>query len=143
MAKRKRPAAPPQDTESDTLTAPPEETAAPAADAAPAPEFNPALDCCNRNSPDENHAPGCGNEPKAPTPAKPDFDPALYRESNVHMSEADRIADSRKILEAPVPPGMKVFESPEGYCMLGEADKEHVFCRHANGGAGMNINPRR
>jgi hypothetical protein len=28
-------------------------------------------DCCNRNSPGENHAPGCANEPKPPVAAAP------------------------------------------------------------------------
>lgn len=54
-----------------------------------------------------------------------------------------RIAESRKALETPLEPGQAFFESPEGFIQVGEADAPHVWCRHANGGKGMWINPYR
>lgn len=65
------------------------------------------------------------------------------REKPAPASEAQRIAESREALKHPLPAGMKFFESPEGYIVVGEANREHVFCRHAAHGKGMNINPRR
>ena len=53
------------------------------------------------------------------------------------------IQSSREVLKHPLPNGQKFFESPEGWIVLGEADKDHVFCRQANGGKGAFINPMR
>lgn len=44
---------------------------------------------------------------------------------------------------APLEPGQAYFESPEGFVMVGDADKPHIWCRAANGGKGMYINPKR
>lgn len=52
---------------------------------------------------------------------------------------AEMIADSRKVLKDPPPPGMKYFEAPDGYIMLADVKEHHVFCRHL----GIQINPRR
>lgn len=59
------------------------------------------------------------------------------------MTEAERIAESRKALLAPPPPGTKFFESPEGYIEIAEDNKPHVWCRYVNGGKGGWINPKR
>lgn len=59
------------------------------------------------------------------------------------LTEAERIAESRQALLQPAPIGTKFFESPEGYVMVGEADKSHIWCKQANGGQGGWINPRR
>lgn len=67
----------------------------------------------------------------APAPSKP------------ISAEQARINESRKALEHPLAPGTKFFESPEGYIIVGDASKDQVWCRHANNGKGMNINPRR
>ncbi|MDE2102014.1 MAG: hypothetical protein KGL39_32510 [Patescibacteria group bacterium] len=55
------------------------------------------------------------------------------------------IHESRKILLNPVPAGMRIFEAPNGYCMLGEAKKQEVLCRHFSkkGDSGIWIKPRR
>lgn len=53
------------------------------------------------------------------------------------------IAESRKALDKPLEPGQKLFESPEGYIMIGESEKNQVWCRHSNNGKGSWINPRR
>ena len=57
--------------------------------------------------------------------------------------EQKRIAESRKSLEEPLSEGQRYFESPEGYIVVAEADRPHVWCRQANHGRGMLINPRR
>jgi hypothetical protein len=56
---------------------------------------------------------------------------------------AQRVAESREALKHPLGPGLKFFESPEGFIMVGEADKDTLFCRHSNKGKGAYINPRR
>ena len=53
------------------------------------------------------------------------------------------IAESREVLKQPCPAGMKFFESPEGYVMLGEDKADRIMCHKANGGKGAYINPRR
>lgn len=53
------------------------------------------------------------------------------------------VAETRTVLEKSLEAGMLFFESPEGYIMVGESDKQQVWCRKANGGQGMNINPKR
>lgn len=82
--------------------------------------------------------------PEKETPAsKPDFDPSLYAEKADMTTEAERIKESREVLKHPPEAGTRYFESPEGYIMVGKHDADHVFCRHANGGKGMMIQPRR
>lgn len=91
-----------------------------------------AQDCCNRNSAGENHAPGCKVGDKLPEAPKGPL-----------SKEQIAINESRKALDNPLPAGQQFFESPEGYIILAEEGKPHVFCRQANGGKGMWINPRR
>lgn len=158
--------------------------------------FHPAADCCNRNSPGENHTEGCGNyvSPTPPVPcacnridgatapvgepcaicngivpaiapielppvspdallapdgqagveARPQLDVQSLREKPEHArTDAERIAESRKVLAAPPPSGTKFFESPDGYIEVAEENKSHVWCRHANNGKGAWINPKR
>lgn len=59
------------------------------------------------------------------------------------QSDADRIAESRKALEHPLPLGQQFFEAPDGEILIGEADKTHMWNRRMNGGKGGWINPKR
>lgn len=60
------------------------------------------------------------------------------------MTEEQReVAESRLALKNPLAAGQMFFESPEGFIVVGEADRAHVWCRKANKGRGMWINPRR
>ncbi|MEK7093210.1 MAG: hypothetical protein AAB927_01880 [Patescibacteria group bacterium] len=61
----------------------------------------------------------------------------------VLTAEQQAIAESRTALKHPLSPGTKFFESPEGYIVVAEEDRPQVWCRQANKGKGMNINPRR
>lgn len=56
---------------------------------------------------------------------------------------AERLADSRKILGQAIPLGQAIFESPDGYIMLGPDDADDVFCRYSADGKGLRINRRR
>ena len=53
------------------------------------------------------------------------------------------IAESRKLLNVPLQAGQAYFESPEGFIMIDEATRGRVWCRQANKGQGLWINPRR
>ena len=44
---------------------------------------------------------------------------------------------------APLEPGFKYFEAPDGTLIIGEADKQQVWYRAGNGGKGCFINPKR
>ncbi len=57
--------------------------------------------------------------------------------------EAMAIAESRKVLSIPLDASQEFFESPEGYIVIGEKGRGRVWCRAANKGAGMWVNPRR
>lgn len=69
--------------------------------------------------------------------------PSELKQQLVPSTDAERIAESRKAIDQPLPAGQKLFESPEGYVMTGEADKGHIYCRFTNRGEGGWINPRR
>ena len=73
--------------------------------------------------------------------SKPERKPVRYVE-NV-LSDAQRIAESRKALTVPLSPGQKFFEAPDGEIIVGEADKTSVWSRRMNGGKGGWVNPRR
>jgi len=53
------------------------------------------------------------------------------------------LEESREALKHPLSAGQVFFESPEGFIIVAEAGKTEVWCRHANNGKGMLINPRR
>jgi hypothetical protein len=94
--------------------------------------------CAGCQAPEgEAHAPAC---PKAAA-EKPAFDPSTLRESDVQMTDAERIAESRKALEQPLPPGMAFFEAPDGYIVVAESNRPHVLDRRH--GKSSLINPRR
>jgi len=80
-------------------------------------------------------------------PSEPEFETKVPEPKPSGDSEPPpmdaRVAESRKALTQPLGPDQKFFESPEGYVMVGEAEKDHIWCRHANGGKGAWINPRR
>lgn len=78
-------------------------------------------------------------QPKAEV--KKPFDPSEMREKPA-AKLSQRIKESREILKHPVPEGMVVFEAPDGFCMLGEADKPHMRYKTEDGKS-MLINPRR
>jgi hypothetical protein len=155
----------------------PKKKAAKPAEAVPA-AFDPTLDCCNRNSADETHAPGCksglggpaseapaepsgADEAPVPTEAAPALAPEPKKNGHYnHVIKPDspvttrdlapesaahqkRIAESREALKHPPEPGQAFFEAPDGYVIVGEADRAHVWYRYGNGGQGMWINPRR
>ncbi len=83
-------------------------------------------------------------EPVEVAPVKVPLDPATMREKpGAALTEKERIAESRKSLLSPLTPGMQFFESPEGYIVVAEAGRGHVWCRQANNGKGSLINPRR
>lgn len=80
----------------------------------------------------------------ATAPLAPEPKPAVFTEKvRAPLTEAERIAESRKSLDTVLLPSQKFFESPEGYIVIGEADKGSIWCRQANRGKGMEINPRR
>jgi hypothetical protein len=53
------------------------------------------------------------------------------------------IEDSRLALKQPLGEGQQYFESPEGFIVVGEKNRGRVWCRQANLGSGMWINPMR
>lgn len=53
------------------------------------------------------------------------------------------VEESRTVLEHPLDPGQQFFESPEGFIVIGEKDRGRVWCRAANDGKGMWVNPMR
>lgn len=53
------------------------------------------------------------------------------------------IAESRKLLDVPLAAGQAYYESPEGFIMIDDAERGRAWCRQANKGTGMWINPRR
>ncbi len=53
-----------------------------------------------------------------------------------------KIAESREALKHPLPVGQQFFEAPDGYIVVGEADKAHAQYRMIDGKI-MTINPRR
>lgn len=55
----------------------------------------------------------------------------------------DPLSESRKALLHPLDESQEFFESPEGYIVIGEKGRGRAWCRQANGGKGMWINPRR
>lgn len=59
------------------------------------------------------------------------------------MSDADRIAESRKCLNEPLGPSQQVFEAPDGTCKIGEKDQGQLWVQELNNGKGLWINPRR
>jgi len=59
------------------------------------------------------------------------------------VSDTERIAESRKVLDVPLAPGQQFFETPDGEIIIGEADKTAVWSRRMNGGKGGWVNPRR
>lgn len=69
--------------------------------------------------------------------------PEVVKPEAVLTQEQKDVAESRKVLAHPVGAGQRFFESPEGFIEIGEADRGRVFCRKANKGAGMWINPMR
>lgn len=97
-------------------------------------------------------------QPAAPAPIvepvkkqKKGFSPVLPRDGYIDPGsidhspaarEAARIASSRKALEHPLPVGQQFFEAPDGFIIIGEADKHHIPYRQPNGKT-ININPRR
>jgi len=83
-----------------------------------------------------------------PEPVEPEPEPTsmkaqlAVKNAGGGQSLADRVAESRKALDAPLPPGQKFFESPEGFIMIASADEDHVWCRDS-GVKGARINPKR
>lgn len=68
----------------------------------------------------------------------------LMQKPPVEGSASLKIADSRKLLDLPVQPGLKLFEAPDGFVMEGEEDKPHVWYRGGgDNGKGGWINPVR
>lgn len=69
--------------------------------------------------------------------------PAVEAEKSVLTPLGEAIRESREALKHSCPAGMKFFESPEGFIVLAEAGQTHVWCKKANNGKGMFINPMR
>lgn len=57
--------------------------------------------------------------------------------------EQKAVAESRKSLLEPLAANQERFESPEGFIIVAEKGKQHVWCAKANKGKGMFINPMR
>jgi hypothetical protein len=53
------------------------------------------------------------------------------------------VAESRKALLQPLGAGQAFFEAPDGYIVVGEADRPHAIYRQGNNGRGMKINQMR
>lgn len=53
------------------------------------------------------------------------------------------IAESRKVLEHPLPANQRFFETPDGEILVGELDKTQAWSHRMNGGKGGWANPRR
>lgn len=81
-------------------------------------------------------------EPEKVKPAKKDFDPTEFKEKP-QASIADRIAESRKALDEKLDPHQKLFESPDGEIIIGDADKDKAWSRTMNDGKGGWANPKR
>lgn len=105
---------------------------APRAEREPAPEPAPQSDCCNRETRESNHAPGCPNEPQAEAPAP----------KRALSEQERRIAESREALAHPLAAGQQFFEAPDGFVIVAEAGRAHVLYRPLHGKE-MLINPRR
>lgn len=75
--------------------------------------------------------------------AKAKADAARKKENENLTPEQIKIKDSRKALLHHLEDGQAFFESPEGYIVIGETGKDHVWCRAANNGKGMKINKMR
>jgi hypothetical protein len=82
-------------------------------------------------------------EPIVDVPAIVPPTPAVAEKVRAPLTEAEKIAESRESLKQVLPSGQKFFESPEGFIVIGEADRTSVWCRAANHGKGLEINPRR
>jgi hypothetical protein len=59
------------------------------------------------------------------------------------QSPVERIADSRKALEHPCPPGMKFFETHDGEIIVGDGELGQVWCDRLQGGKGAWVLPMR
>lgn len=70
-------------------------------------------------------------------------DAATAKEDNVVNKKLTPVEESRKVLKVPLQAGQCFFESPEGFIEIGEKNRHKVWCRAANGGKGMWINPMR
>lgn len=55
----------------------------------------------------------------------------------------DHIKESRKVLEQPIQPGQRLFETPEGEILVGQDDKTQMWSKRMNNGKGGWANPRR
>lgn len=56
---------------------------------------------------------------------------------------AERIADSRKALEHPVPQGQRLFETHDGEIIIGPEDRSQVWVDRLNNGKGAWALPHR
>lgn len=61
----------------------------------------------------------------------------------VLTSEQSRIVKSREILNVPLTKEQEFYESPEGFIVIGERGKGRMWCRDADHGKGMWVNPKR
>ena len=59
------------------------------------------------------------------------------------MPAKDKIAESRKALDTPLEPGQAFFEAGDGFIMVGEADRPHLWYKAGNNGDGCHINKKR
>ena len=81
---------------------------------------------------EEKKAPGPiveAPKPVEPAPSGPVYPP--------------HVAESRKQLLIPLQPGQAYFEAPDGFIIIGEADRPWALYRQGNDGKGMRINQRR
>jgi hypothetical protein len=79
---------------------------------------------------------------EAPVVTPETRDDVRVRES-APLSHAERIAESREALKHDLSPGQAFFEAPDGFIIVGDADRDHVLYRQGNNGQGMRINKRR
>jgi hypothetical protein len=56
---------------------------------------------------------------------------------------SDPITESRQALNQPLSPGQEFYEAPDGYIIVAETGRDHVWYRGGNDGKGMYINKRR
>lgn len=73
---------------------------------------------------------------------KASFAAAAVKAQDLTPEQKD-ILNSREALKHPLAAGQGYFESPEGFIIVAQSDRDRVWCQKAAGGKGMFINPKR
>lgn len=68
---------------------------------------------------------------------------ALAAQAKPLTAEQRDILNSREALKHPLDAGQAFFESPSGWIIVAQADRDRVWCQKENGGRGLWINKQR